>query len=326
MRIVLLLSLLLSALAASADTLLVANRGGSTITLIDPASMTSLGTVTVGTDPHEIAVSPDGARAYVSNYGGQQGTTISIVDVASRTKIKDVPIAPLRGAHGILFNSGKVWFTSETTQQVGRYDPAADKVDWSGSTTQTGAHMLAVKSDGSMVYTANIGSGSASIINVAAGTTKVVPATTQVEGIALSPDERELWVGSRAAGGIAIIDLATETRVATISSGLPAYRLVFSPDGKFVLAPRGPQVVVYDAATREQVRAIDVEGLPLSIIFSRDATLIYVAAANPHRVYKIELASGKTLGSADVAPVPDGLALAAEPVPPGKKRRAVKKG
>lgn len=326
MRIVLALFMFLSALTAGADTLLVANRGGSTITLIDPASMQSLGTVTVGADPHEIAVSPDGARAYVSNYGGQQGTTISIVDVASRLKIKDVSISPLRGPHGILFNNGKVWFTSEATQQVGRYDPVTDRVDWSGSTTQGGSHMLAVKSDGSAAYTANIGSGSASIVNVATGSTKVVQATAQVEGIALSPNDRELWLGSRAGGGIAIIDLTTETRVATISLGLPAYRLVFSPDGRYVLAPRGPQVVIYDAASREQVRAIDVGGLPLSVLFSRDATLIYVAAANPHRVYKIDFSSGKTLGSVDVAPVPDGLALAMEPVAPGKKRRAAKKG
>jgi DNA-binding beta-propeller fold protein YncE len=286
--------------------------------------MKSLGTVAVGNDPHEIAVSPDATRAYVSNYGNRQGSTISVVDIGSRAKIKDLSIAPHAGPHGITINGGKVWFTADGSENVGRLDPVTGQVDWSASTTQLGGHMLAVKRDGSTVFTANIGSGSASIIDVASGAVKVVPAVAGSEGIALSPDERELWVGSRAAGGIAIIDVQTATRVATIAQGLPAYRLVFSPDGKFVLAPRGPQVVIYDAATREQVRAIDVEGIPLSVLFSRDATLIYVAAANPHRVHKIDLASGQTLASVDVAPVPDGLALASLPAT-GKKRRAVKK-
>jgi YVTN family beta-propeller protein len=324
MRIVLVFSMLLSALSMSADTLLVANRGGSTITLVDATTMKSLGTVTVGNDPHEIAVSPDGARAYVSNYGKRQGTTISVVDIATRTKVRDISIAPLKGPHGITFNSGRVWFTADGSQEVGRIDPVAGVVDWSAKTTQTGGHMLVVKSDGATVATANIDSHSTSILNVTDGTVKVVEAAPQVEGIALSPNERELWLGSRSFGGIAIIDLETQTRVAQVDQGMPAYRLVFSPDGRFVVAPRGPQIVVYDAAARKQVRTIDVEGFPLSVLFSRDGALLYVAVAEPHRVHKIDFASGHTLASADVDPVPDGLALASPPVS-GKRRRAVKK-
>lgn len=318
--------LLLLAFGASADTLLVANRGGNTITFIDPATMQPLGTVTVGSDPHEIAVSPDGTRAWVSNYGGQQGTTISVVDVPSRSKVSDVSIAPLQGPHGITFNSGRVWFTADGSQSVGRIDPFTEMVDWSASTTQAGGHMLAVRSDGSKVYTINIFSGTASIIDVATKTVKNVPAVSQAEGIALSPDERELWAGSRAAGGIAVIDLQSETRVATFAQGLPAYRLVFSPDGRFVLAPRGNQIVIYDAAARVVSRTINVAGMPLSILFSRDANVLYVAAVNPSRVHKIDYVTGQTLASADVLPVPDGLALATPAPPqPHKKRRAVKK-
>jgi YVTN family beta-propeller protein len=326
MRIALLFSTLLLAFVVNAETLLVANRGGNTITLIDPATMESLGTVVVGADPHEIAISPDGKRAYVSNYGGHNGTTLSVVDIASRTKIKDISIAPLKGPHGITYNSGKVWFTADGSNQVGRVDPVTEGVDWFAATTQIAGHMLAVKSDGSKVYTANIGSGSVSIIDVATSTVKVVPAVSQVEGIALSPNERELWVGSRAEGGIAIIDLQTEARVATIGQGLPAYRLLFSNDGRFVVAPRGPQIVIYDAATREQVRAIDIAGFPLSVLFSPDASTLYVAAANPHRVHKINYATGQTVASVEVAPVPDGLAFAATPQHNHKKRRAVRKG
>ena len=131
-----------------ADTLLVANRGGSTITLIDPATMMPLGTVAVGFDPHEIAVTPDGSRAYVSNYGNAQGTTLSVIDMAARTKVKDVSIAPLRGPHGIVERNGKIWFTAEASQSVGRYDPVADRVDWVGRTNQTQTHMLAVNRAG----------------------------------------------------------------------------------------------------------------------------------------------------------------------------------
>jgi DNA-binding beta-propeller fold protein YncE len=311
-----------------ADTLLVANRGGSTITLIDPATMTLLGTVAVGFDPHEIAVTADGTRAYVSNYGNAQGTTLSLIDIASRTKVKDISIAPLQGPHGIVERNGKIWFTAEGSQSVGRYDPVADRVDWVGRTNQAQTHMLAVNRAGDTVYTANISAHSASVIPVTGTESEArntIPAVTRSEGIALSPDERELWIGSASTGGIAIIDVSTETVSAFIAPGAFAYRLTFTGDGRFVLVPRQQTVVVYDVATRTQVRAIPAGGTVLSVIVAPGDRIAYVATVNPSRVLKLDLETQQILGAIAVAPTPDGLALAA-PSPPGpyKKRRAVR--
>lgn len=319
--------LVVLALASSlhADTLLVANRGDSRITLIDPATMTLLTTIGVGGDPHEIAVSGDGRRAYVTNYGNSFGTTLSVIDVAARTKIKDVSIAPLTGPHGIVHRNGKVWFTAERSSAVGRYDPEADRVDWVGRVNPASAHMLAVNAWGTAVYTANITHGTASIIDVQGAETparKSLVAVAEVEGIALSPDETEVWAGSRATGGIAIISLQSETVVHRIP-GVFAYRLTFTHDGRYVLVPRGTTVVVYDRATREEVRQIPVGGTALSVIVAPGNRIAYVAMINPSRVIKLELATGAILGATAVAPVPDGLALAVEP-PPYVKRRTTR--
>lgn len=310
-----------------ADTLLVANRGGSTVTLIDPVTMTSLGTVAVGFDPHEIAVSADGRRAYVSNYGNAQGTTLSVIDIAARTKVKDVSIAPLQGPHGIVERNGKIWFTAEASQSVGRYDPVADRVDWVGRTNQTQTHMLAVNRAGDTVYTANISAHSASVIPVTGAEStarRTISTVVRSEGIALSPDERELWIGSASTGGIAVIDVATETVDTILAPGAFAYRLTFTSDGRSVLAPRQQTVVVYDAAARTQVRAIPAGGTVLSVIVAPGDRIAYVATVNPSRVIKLDLETEEILGSVAVAPTPDGLALAV-PAPPGptRKRRAV---
>lgn len=318
--------LVVLALASSlhADTLFVANRGGSTITLIDPATMTLLTTIGVGNDPHEIAVSPDGRRAYVSNYGHSFGTTLSVIDVAARTKIRDVPVAPLTGPHGIVFRNGKVWFTAERSSAVGRYDPAADRVDWIGRVNPASAHMLAVNAWGTTVYTANITAGTASIIDVEGAETqarKSILTVTAGEGLALSPDETELWVGSVGTGGIAVISLQSETVVHRVP-GVFAYRLTFTHDGRFVLVPRGTNVVVYDRATREELRSIPVGGTAFSVIVAPGNRTAYVAMNNPSRVVKLDLASGTILGATSVAPVPDGLALAVEPPPFVKRRTA----
>jgi YVTN family beta-propeller protein len=322
MRNLLAALLLVAALPSRADLLLVANRGGSTITVIDPATMTVVGTAPVGADPHEIAVSADGRLAYVSNYGGSNGTTLSVIDIATRKKVKDVSIAPLVGPHGIVFAQGKVWFTAERSGAVGRYDPVADRVDWIGRTNQNGTHMLVVRPDASTVYTANVGSATSSIISVTAAdedaARKHIGAVPASEGIALSPDRRELWIGSVSTGGIAIIDLESEQVVQTISQGKPAYRLTFTNDGKFVLVPRQAGVAVYDAATRAELRTLPVGGPPLSVLVAADNRIAYVATVNPHRVVKLDLETGAILGFANVAPVPDGLAWAA--VPRAKRR------
>jgi YVTN family beta-propeller protein len=326
MRMRHLMLVLLFAATLRADTLLVANRGGSTITLIDPASMTLLTTIDVGSDPHEIAVTADGKRAYVSNYGNSFGNTLSVIDLQTRTKIRDISIAPLIGPHGIVERNGKIWFTAERSQSVARYDPATDRVDWVGRTNQSQTHMLAVNVFGTEVYTANIAPATASIIDVGEGAESVARKTISTvplsEGIALSPDQNELWIGSvntTGNGGIAIISLQTDTVVHTIP-GVFAYRLTFTTDGRHVLVPRGNTVVVYDAATRAQLRAIPVGGTPLSVLAAHDNAIAYVAMVNPTRVIKLDLRTDQILGGVAVAPVPDGLALAREPLPYHKRR------
>jgi len=207
----LLLACLVLTAPLRADVLAVANRGGTTMILVDPGAMQIVATVTVGVDPHEIAIGPDQRFAYVTNYAGGNGTSLSVVDLRTRTKVKDISIVPLVGPHGIVAAAGRIWFTAEKSQSVGRYDPATDRIDWIGRTNQNGTHMLAVRDDGSVVYTANIGPSTASIIPVS-GSESTVKANIAVvggpEGVVLSPDGREVWVGSRDFNGISIIDAA----------------------------------------------------------------------------------------------------------------------
>lgn len=316
---------LLLAGALHADTLVVANRGGSTVTLIDPSTMTTLAQVDAGPQPHEVALSADGRHAYVSNYVSGGGNTLSVIDLATRTKIKTIDIGELRGPHGIAQHGGKIYFTAETSRSVASYDPVTDRVDWIGRTNQAVSHMLVLSPDGANVYTANIISATASIVPVGtAASRKNIPTVTRGEGIALSPDGKELWVGSVETGGIAIIDLESETRVATISVGQQAYRLAFTPNGRYVLATRGRALAIYDAVTREEIQRVNVTGLAFGILPSPDSTVAYVAVADPDQVVKVDLSTFQVLGAAPASPIPDGLALAVDPPARGPKRRSVR--
>src|SRR5581483_5671951 len=52
--------------------------------LIDPATLKVIARIPVGGNPHEVIATPDGRRAYVSNYGNGTLNTITVVDLIAR--------------------------------------------------------------------------------------------------------------------------------------------------------------------------------------------------------------------------------------------------
>ena len=303
-------SLLFVAVAARADVLVVANRGGNSVTIIDPVAMKALATVDAGPEPHEVAISADGHRAYVSNYAHATGNSLTLIDLDAKKNLKQIPLN-LDAPHGLLEFDGKIFFTAERSGVVGRLDPATEKVEWVGRPDAKVTHMIALSKDASVVYTANIVSGSVSIICIGGNESTAraqIPTVSFAEGIALSPDGREVWSGSARDGGVAVVDVKSEKVVARMSEGESAYRLVFTPDGKHVLAPRGKSVVVYDAATRALERSIDFEGQPLSIAMAPGTKYAYVSTAGPDRVEKLDLTTWKSVANVAAGPIPDGLA------------------
>jgi YVTN family beta-propeller protein len=65
-------------------TVIVVNQASDTVTLIDLATLEAYRHVAVGGGPHEVAVSPDGRRAMVSNYrkrGGGPQKTLSLISL-----------------------------------------------------------------------------------------------------------------------------------------------------------------------------------------------------------------------------------------------------
>src|SRR4051812_1398049 len=73
------------AVARAGDTpapaLLVLHKGENAMAIIDPNTGAVLGRAPTGQDPHELAVSEDGALAFATNYsGGSGGNSLSVID------------------------------------------------------------------------------------------------------------------------------------------------------------------------------------------------------------------------------------------------------
>jgi DNA-binding beta-propeller fold protein YncE len=280
----------------SAPRLLVLLRNASALAFVDPASGAVLGRVAVVADPHEVAVTPDGRTAFVAS--PREG--ISVIDIAAMKELRRVDTGAFSAPHDVLFAGGKLYFTAEGFKTIGRYDPAANKVEWMLGIGQDGTHMMVLARDQQTMWVPNRGSNSVSVIEGVAGgppkfrTTAIpVPGKTP-EGIDLSPDGRELWTATRGDGGVSIVNTATRKVIQSFNLKLTdANRLKFTPDGKVLILDGGAgTLVVVDAASRKEVKRLKVapgDSGDGGIFVMPDGSRAYLGLRDDHSVVVIDL-------------------------------------
>lgn len=290
--------------------LLVLNKAEGTMSVIDPSAGKAVATIPVGTGPHEVAVSTDGRTAWVTNYGAQAaGRSLSQVDLATLRETRRIELDSLPRPHGIAAVGDLIWFTVEGAQAVAAWDPAAGRVVRVIRTGQQTTHMLVPSPDGRRLYTANIRSNSVSAVDLANGTVRHFAAGPEPEGIDLSPDGDELWVGRNGDGRLSVLDAETGDLRATLSVGGVPIRVKFTPSGDRVLVSdaQGGRVVVFDARTRTQVAAINVGSAVVGLLVEPSGRRAYAAAPGMDRVYVLDVEKGVVVGNLPTGNGPDGL-------------------
>jgi YVTN family beta-propeller protein len=308
----------------AADTLLVLSKADQTLSMVDASTMKVIAKMPSGPDPHEVAASTDGKLAFISNYGGGAYNTISVSDLVAHKALPPVDLGPLRAPHGLMFAGGKVWFTAEAAKVIGSYDPSANKVDWVLGTGQNRTHMVYVFDDLKRLVTSNVSSATVTIIDkttAAAGRGRgpredwdetVIPVGRGAEGFDVSPDGKEIWAANAGDGTISIVNLASKKVIATLTGAnvSGANRLKFTPDGKlvFVSTLSGPDVAIFDAGTRKEVKRIPVGRGAAGIQMQPDGARAFVACTPDDYVAIIDIKSMKVTGHLDAGKQPDGMA------------------
>jgi DNA-binding beta-propeller fold protein YncE len=293
--------LLTTASLAAAQTpstarLLVLLRNASALAIVEPASGKVLGRVPVVRDPHEVTVTPDGATAFVAS----PSEGISVVDVRAMKELRRVDTGALSAPHDVLFAGGKLYFTAEGFKTIGRYDPAANKVEWMLGIGQDGTHLMVLAKDQQTMWVPNRGSNSVSVIEGVMGgppkfrTTAIPVPGRAPEGLDLSPDGRELWTATRGDGGVSIVDTASRKVVQTLDLKLnDANRLKFTPDGKALILETGTgTLVVIDAASRKEIKRLQVapgDSGDGGIFVMPDGSRAYLGLRDDHSVVVVDL-------------------------------------
>jgi len=303
--------------------LLVANKNDQALGIIDPATHRQVATVAVGgVTGHEVAASPDGRRAFVPIFGnsgvgkpGTDGQQIAVIDLAAR-KVERTFAFPkgVRPHHPVIGpKDGLLYVTTEIENSVSVIDPKTMTLVGSVPTGQPESHMLAISSDGTRGYTANVGPGTVSVLDLAARkTVAVVPVATHVQRIALSPDGRWAFTSDTTTPRLAVIDTTTNTVAKWVTLPAPGYGAAATRDGKYLVIAlsKANAVAVVDLATFSVVKTVETPASPQFVLIRPDGRVAYVSCDVPGKVAAIRTVDWTVEAVVNAGQYADGLAWA----------------
>lgn len=256
---------------AQEGTLLVANRVGGSISMIDLATKVEIARLPIGPFvPHEVHVSPDGRWALTGEYGPNPapGRHVVLIDIVNARIVGRIDLGPDSRPHTALFlpDSRHALATMQDSDELALIDTWTLQVVRTYATGGREGHMVRISPDGSRAYVTSRGAeGTLSVIYLDQDRPPtVIPTGAGAEGLAVSPDGSEIWVSDRLDSTISIIDADSLQVVGQIEARPLAGRIEMSAAGR-VAVPNGasgsmlPQYArIYDLESREVLREIPI--------------------------------------------------------------------
>jgi YVTN family beta-propeller protein len=278
-----------------------ANVTGRSISVIDAATLSVIAeSIIVGNLPAEIALSPDGIRAYVTVSGDNQVTVINTASNAITHVITGIsnPQGIAITPDGILvyvanFNLGTVTVISTISNTVVAL--------FSVGSLPVG---LAISPDGLKDFVANSGSNTVSAVNRLTNTVMAnIPVGVNPFNIVFTPDSTRAYVTNLSSNTISVIDTTTLTVTGTIFTAASPNGIAITPDGsRIYVANQDANVVsVISTATGFGIAVIPVTS-PTRIAITPDGTRAYITNVNDNLISVVN-----TLNNSIIAAIPAGL-------------------
>jgi DNA-binding beta-propeller fold protein YncE len=301
----------------------VANKGDESLGIVDVDAGKQIATVPEGGKTgHEVAASPDGRTAYVPIYGdsgvgkpGSDGDRMVVIDIASRKVTGTVNFGKGVRPHLPVFGprDGMLYVTTELEQAITVIDPRTLKIVGRIPTGQAESHMLAISHDGRRGYTANVGPGTVSVLDLAARKTlAVIPISGETQRISISPDDKMVFTSDQKAPRLAVIDTATDKVKTWVPLPGAGYGTASTPDGKWLLVdvPSKNQVAVVDLSAMKVVKTLNVPAAPQAVLVRPDGKVAYTSCDSSHKIAVIDVPTWTVKGAIDAGAGADGLAWA----------------
>lgn len=303
--------------------LLVANKGEHTLGIIDPPEGKQVAVVAEdGVTGHEVIASPDGKIAYVPIYGnsgvgkpGTDGRNMVAIDIASRKIVGNLDFGRGVRPHCPHFGpkNGLLYVSTELDETISIIDPKTLKVIGAVPTGQKESHMFVILPNGKLAYTANVGPGTVSVIDLdAKKVLKVIPISGNTQRIATSVDGKMVFTSDQTKPRMAVIHTATDKVEHWIDLPGLGYGAAATPDGRWLVAavPTVNKVAVIDLKTLALAHSIDVPKAPQEVLIQPDGAFAYVSCDSAGKVAAIRTSDWTVANLIDAGKGADGLAWA----------------
>jgi DNA-binding beta-propeller fold protein YncE len=303
--------------------LLVANKGDSTLSIVDPSTGQQIALVDEeGVTGHEVATSLDGHRAFVPIYGsggvggrGTDGRLMRVIDLEQDKIVGTVDFGSGVRPHCAVVGpkDGMIYVTTELLYAISVVDPRTLKVVATIPTGRPESHMLAITRDGRRGYTANVSTGTISVLDlVARKLVTVISVAPKAQRIALSADDRQVFTADQSQPRIAIVDTTTNQLSGWISLPAIGFSTAATPDGRWLLVTLSGvnELAVVDLHSLRVERTLDLPRSPQEVIVSPDGSAAYVSCDVTGQVAVIDPATWAVVNRIKAGAAADGLAWA----------------
>lgn len=291
--------------------LMVIEENSNHVSFYDQDNGRKLGSLQVGSLPHEVTVSEDGKTVYVSNFGikdydsgvGTPGASISVIDIPNRVEKYRLytfdpalhqDYAQIDGApHGVKlrpYHENQLYVNLEKGGKVIVYDVTKQTMikKWEVSPN---THNIFFSQDGKTLW---LMAGKDGVIRSDAETGKttgsfVLP--TPVRGLKYTPDHRYLMVS--AVNQILFLDpdtLTVKKEFTNLGVGAILYSDI-TPDQKYIVAPAAfdNQVLVIEVDTGKIIKRL-VTGLnPVTVMIDESGDFAYITNATDKHITKLDM-------------------------------------
>jgi YVTN family beta-propeller protein len=307
--------------------LFVVAKTASFVEFYDPRTCQRIDEIKLPEFPHEVALSPDRATAYVSIYGNgivgtntRPGTQIAVIDLKSRKLSGIIELAPYLAPHGMVFDrDGNLWATAELTNCLVVIDPKRGVVTADVPIGSHRTHWMALTPDGAKLYVPHRQLNWVTVIDTRTRQViKKIPGFTyECQGIAMAPDGNRVYQASSARPDVSVIDprsdeVVASTRVEGLGDFPPQHtRLRVTPDNRHIIVTYNVSRMgaVLDTQDLKCQALFKLEKGPMGIAFPDAGSKAFITNHDEGSVSVLDLAEMKIVHRFQTHMGPETLAF-----------------
>ena len=309
--------------ARYAPLLLVANRSSHDVAFVDLAAGQVVRRVATGEGPHLLSNVEDG-RMLATGFGEfpqphaepvskrppfQQAlnSRLTLIDIADGSVLLETTLEDCERPHASWITGDRGFVTCQDERAILEIDIDNGEPLRRFDSRQDGTHVLRYDAHSGVLAASNVDSGSVTLLDIASGTTRIVPLAAGSEGSVEAGGQ--FWVANGWHGSVSVVDAGTAEVVAQ-TEALCNFPIALSPDNRnriWIACFGSAELLAIGRDSYEVVERYALDGQPLHLLVHPTRDLAYAALPRENAVAEIDLATGRVLRKVRSGIEPDGL-------------------